>query len=141
MNNMDSQIDRYEGLELKSKQQSESMREILVQLSPQFLTTHGSEIIKYCTQLRTLSIQSRTVLEQIRMKYAYDSDKFTKIIGGAERRLDRQLDDLSMMRRMLITMPVSTSDPNLIAQQKRILDAISMAQESFNREISLLYDL
>lgn len=137
----DSQIEKYDEIDRRSEERSLSMKQMIAQISPQFIMAHGSEIVRGCQELQALSIQARTSLEQLRMKYSHDSEKFTKLLRGAERRLDRQLDDLSAMRRMLIMMPAPAGDMNLIAQQQRILDAISMAQESFDREIDRLYDL
>lgn len=139
--NADNQLERYREIDRMSEQQSVSLRQMAAQITPQFIAAHGSEIVRSCKELQALSIQSRTYLRQLSMKYAHDSDKLAKMISGAERRLDRQLDELSMLRRALLSLPAAYGNPALMAQQRQILDAIAMAQDSFNHEIDRLYDL
>lgn len=136
-----SELTQYEALDSQCEQQSQSIRGMIARITPGFVMTHGNEIVQGYKELKALSIQSSNCLQQLSMKYAHDSEKFSKMLQGAERRLDRQLDDLSKMRRALVMMPASSSDPDMIQQQKRILDVIAMAQDSFNHEIDRLYDL
>ena len=63
------------------------------------------------------------------------------MLQGAERRLDRQLEMLSEMRRMLISLSSSSTDSAMLRQQQILLDSIAQAQDSFNHEIDRLYDL
>lgn len=136
-----SELTQYEALDSQCEQRSQSMKRMIAQITPQFVMAHGNEIVQGYKELKALSIQSSNCLQQLSMKYAHDSEKFSRMLQGAERRLDRQLDDLSEMRRALVMMPASSSDPDVIQQQKRILDVIAMAQDSFNHEIDRLYDL
>lgn len=136
-----SELERYEVLDRQCQQSSQSIKRMIAQISPQFIMTHGKEIVEGWKDLRTLSIQSSTCLQQLGMKYAHDSEKFGKLLQGAERRLDRQLDDLSEMRRAILSMPASLTAPAVVEQQNRILNDIAMAQDSFNHEIDRLYDL
>lgn len=136
-----SELERYEALDRRCEQTSQSMRQTIARITPQFIMAHGRDIVEGWKNLRALSIQSSTYLVQLKLKYAHDSEKFNRLLQGAERRLDRQLDDLSEMRRAIISMPASSANPAVLEQQKSILNAIAMAQDSFNHEIDRLYDL
>ncbi len=105
------------------------------------ITTFARQHAAHVVSPLTNSIQSSTYLAQLKLKYAHDSGKYGRLLQGAERRLDRQLEDLSDMRRAIISMSASSADPAVLAQQKSILDTIAMAQDSFNHEIDRLYDL
>ena len=139
MDNAD--LTQYEALDRQCEQRSQSMKRMIAQLTPQFVMAHGNEIVQSWKDLKALTIQSNNYLCQLRMRYEHDAEKFEKLLRGAERRLDRQLDDLSEMRRAIVMMPASSTNPDVLRQQKAILEAIGMAQDSFNHEIDRLYDL
>lgn len=141
MENQNTEIAKCEELDRQCEQKSTSMKKMIAQITPQFVMAHGQELVRGCKDLMALSIQSSTYLEQLSMKYGHDLAKFDKMLKGAERRLDRQLDDLSEMRRALISMTSSSADSALIRQQQILLDTIAQAQNSFNHEIDRLYDL
>lgn len=131
--------ERYEVLELRSEQTSQSLSKMMTGMTGQLLRQHGSELVQGAKELAALAMQSSTYLSKLGMEYGHRSEKFEEMIRGAERRLDRQLDDLSMMRRQLLTLTSSGIDPQILTLQRQLLDAIGQAQDSFNREIDRLY--
>lgn len=133
--------ERYEVLELRSEQTSQSLSKMMTGMTGQLLRQHGSELVQGAKELAALAMQSSTYLSKLGMEYGHRSEKFEEMIRGAERRLDRQLDDLSMMRRQVLTLTSSGIDPQILTLQRQLLDAIGQAQDSFNREIDRLYDL
>ena len=141
METYNTDIAKCESLDRQCEQQSTSLKGMVAKITPQLIMEHGGDIVKSCRDLMALSIQSSTHLEQLSMKYGHDLEKFGRFLKGAERRLDRQLDDLSEMRRALISMSTDSCDPAMLRQQQNILNAIAQAQDSFNHEIDRLYDL
>ncbi len=117
------------------------MKMMIAQITPQFVMTHGRDLVQGCKELMALSIQNSAYLEQLRIKYGHDLEKFDKMLKGAERRLDLQLEVLSEMRRTLISLSSSSIDAAMLRQQQMLLGEIARAQNSFNHEIDRLYDL
>lgn len=133
--------ERYAVLELRSEQTSQSLSKMMTGMTGQLLRQHGPQLVQSAKELAALAMQSGTYLSKLSMEYGHRSEKFKEMIRGAERRLDRQLDDLSMMRRQLLTLTVASADPRVLTIQRQLLEAIGKAQESFDREIDRLYDL
>lgn len=141
METTNTEIAKCEELDRRCVLKSASMKNMIAQITPQFLMAHGRDLVQGCKDLMALSIQSSTYLAQLSMKYGYDLEKFDRMLQGAERRLDRQLEMLSEMRRMLISLSSSSTDSAMLRQQQILLDSIAQAQDSFNHEIDRLYDL
>ena len=141
METPNTEIAKCEELDRRCVLKSASMKNMIAQITPQFLMAHGRDLVQGCKDLMALSIQSSTYLAQLSMKYGYDLEKFDRMLQGAERRLDRQLEMLSEMRRMLISLSSSSTDSAMLRQQQILLDSIAQAQDSFNHEIARLYDL
>ena len=141
METPNTEIAKCEELDRRCVLKSASMKNMIAQITPQFLMAHGRDLVQGCKDLMALSIQSSTYLAQLSMKYGYDLEKFDRMLQGAERRLDRQLEMLSEMRRMLISLSSSSTDSAMLRQQLILLDSIAQAQDSFNHEIDRLYDL
>lgn len=140
METPNTEIAKCEELDRRCELKSASMKNMIAQITPQFLMAHGRDLVQGCKDLMALSIQSSTYLAQLSMKYGHDLEKFDRMLQGAERRLDRQLEMLSEMRRTLISLSSST-DSAMLRQQQILLDSIAQAQDSFNHEIDRLYDL
>ena len=136
-----TEIAKCEDLDRQCEQQTTSMKMMIAQITPQFVMTHGRDLVQGCKELMALSIQSSAYLEQLRIKYGHDLEKFDKMLKGAERRLDLQLEVLSEMRRTLISLSSSSIDAAMLRQQQMLLGEIARAQNSFNHEIDRLYDL
>ena len=136
-----TEIAKCEDLARQCEQQTTSMKMMIAQITPQLVMTHGRDLVQCCKELRALSIQSSTYLEQLRIKYGHDLEKFDKMLKGAERRLDLQLEVLSEMRHALISLSSSSIDAAMLRQQQMLLDEIARAQQSFNHEIDRLYNL
>lgn len=141
MGTQSTEIAKCEEFDRQCELQSISMKKMIAQITPQFLMAHGHDLVQGCKDLMALSIQSSTYLEQLSMKYGHDLEKFDRMLQGAERRLDRQLEMLSEMRRALIALTSSSIDSATLGQQQMLLESIAQAQDSFNREIDRLYDL
>ena len=141
METPNTEIAKCEELDRRCVLKSASMKNMIAQITPQFLMAHGRDLVQGCKDLMALSIQSSTYLAQLSMKYGYDLEKFDRMLQGAERRLDRQLEMLSEMRRMLISLSSSSTDSAMLRQQQILLDSIAQAQDSFNHEIDRLYAL
>ncbi|MDE6771984.1 MAG: hypothetical protein K2J49_05220 [Muribaculaceae bacterium] len=140
-NNQDIQLQKYEEVGRKSDNQSRELKLMVAGVASKAILANAGQIIQGYRELQALAIQSNTYLTQLSMKYAHNSEKFKELIRGAERRLDRQLEDLSEMRRALLLMSPSSSNQEEIKNQRALLEMIAMAQDSFNREIDRLYDL
>ena len=136
-----TEIAKCEDLSRQCEQQTTSMKMMIAQITPQFVMTHGRDLVQGCKELMALSIQNSAYLEQLRIKYGHDLEKFDKMLKGAERRLDLQLEVLSEMRRTLISLSSSSIDAAMLRQQQMLLGEIARAQNSFNHEIDRLYDL
>ena len=136
-----TEIEKCEDLDRQCEQQTTSMKMMIAQITPQFVMTHGRDLVQGCKELMALSIQNSAYLEQLRIKYGHDLEKFDKMLKGAERRLDLQLEVLSEMRRTLISLSSSSIDAAMLRQQQMLLGEIARAQNSFNHEIDRLYDL
>lgn len=136
-----TEIAKCEDLYRQCEQQTTSMKMMIAKITPQFVMTHGRDLVQGCKELMALSIQSSAYLEQLSMKYGHDLEKFDKMLKGAERRLDLQLEMLSEMRRTLISLSSSSIDAAMLRQQQMLLGEIARAQHSFNHEIDRLYDL
>ncbi len=136
-----TEIAKCEELDRRCERKSASMKNMIAQITPQFLMAHVRDLVQGCKDLMALSIQSSTYLAQLSMKYGHDLEKFDRMLQGAERRLDRQLEMLSEMRRTLISLSSSSTDSAMLRQQQILLDSIAQAQDSFNHEIDRLYDL
>ena len=136
-----TEIAKCEELDRQCEEKSVSIKKTIAQITPQFLMAHGRDLVQGCRELMALSIQSSTYLEQLSMKYGHDLAKFDRMLQGAERRLDRQLEMLSEMRRTLISLSSSSTDSAMLRQQQILLDSIAQAHDSFNHEIDRLYDL
>ena len=136
-----TEIAKCEDLASQCEQQTTSMKMMIAQITPQFVMTHGRDLVQGCKELMALSIQNSAYLEQLRIKYGHDLEKFDKMLKGAERRLDLQLEVLSEMRRALISLSSSSIDAAMLRQQQMLLDEIARAQQSFNHEIDRLYNL
>ncbi len=141
METPNTEIAKCEELDRRCERKSASMKNMIAQITPQFLMAHGRDLVQGCKDLMALSIQSSTCLAQLSMKYGHDLEKFDRMLQGAERRLDRQLEMLSEMRRTLISLSTSSTDSAMLRQQQILLDSIAQAQDSFNHEIDRLYDL
>lgn len=102
METLNTEIAKCEELDRRCERKSASMENMIAQITPQFLMAHGRDLVQGCKDLMALSIQSSTYLAQLSMKYGHDLEKFDRMLQGAERRLDRQLEMLSEMRRTLI---------------------------------------
>lgn len=136
-----TEIAKCEDLARQCERKTTSLKMMIAQITPQLVMTHGRDLVQCCKELRALSIQSSTYLEQLRIKYGHDLEKFDKMLKGAERRLDLQLEVLSEMRRALISLSSSSIDAAMLRQQQMLLDEIARAQQSFNHEIDRLYNL
>lgn len=136
-----TEIAKCEDLARQCERQTTSMKMMIAQITPQFVMTHGRDLVQGFKELKALSIQSSTYLEQLRIKYGHDLEKFDKMLKGAERRLDLQLEVLSEMRHALISLSSSSIDAAMLRQQQMLLDEIARAQQSFNHEIDRLYNL
>lgn len=140
-NNQDIQLQKYEEAGRKSDIQSKKLQLMVAGVASKAILANAGQIIQGYKELQALAIQSNTYLTQLSMKYAHNSEKFKELIRGAERRLDRQLENLSEMRRALLLMSPSSSSLEETKNQRALLEMIAMAQDSFNREIDRLYDL
>lgn len=140
-NNQDIQLQKYEEAGRKSDIQSKKLQLMVAGVASKAILANAGQIIQGYKELQALAIQSNTYLTQLSMKYAHNSEKFKEMIRGAERRLDRQLENLSEMRRALLLMSPSSSSLEETKTQRALLEMIAMAQDSFNREIDRLYDL
>lgn len=136
-----TEIAKCEDLDRQCERKTTSLKMMIAQITPQIMMTHGRDLVQGFKELKALSIQSSTYLEQLRIKYGHDLEKFDKMLKGAERRLDLQLEVLSEMRRALISLSSSSIDAAMLRQQQMLLDEIAMAQQSFNHEIDRLYNL
>lgn len=136
-----TEIAKCEKLDRQCEEKSVSIKKTIAQITPQFLMAHGRDLVQGCRELMALSIQSSTYLEQLSMKYGHDLAKFDKMLQGAERRLDSQLELLTEMRRTLIALTASQTDAATLRQQQILLNEIGSAQASFNHELDRLYDL
>lgn len=136
-----AEIAKSEALDRQCEEQSMSIKKMIAQITPEFLKANGQDIVRGCRDLMALSIQSSTYLEQLSMKYGHDLAKFDRMLQGAERRLDRQLEVLSEMRRKLISFSTPLMDQATLRQQQMLLCEIARAQDSFDHEIDRLYDL
>lgn len=137
----DCGLQLYEEAGSKSDRLSGELKRMVAGVSARAMLENAGDIVRGWKELQAINIQSRTYLAQLSMKYDHDSEKFRKILQGAERRLDRQLDELSDMRRTLMTMSVSSSNADELRSQRMLLEMIAEAQKSFNHEIDRLYDL
>ncbi|MDE5975174.1 MAG: hypothetical protein K2G69_01355 [Muribaculaceae bacterium] len=137
----DPALEQYAALDRMGEERSRTFKQMIAKVSPQFIMAHGGEMLQHFKDLKALSIQSQYKLEELSRRYDHDSDKFSQMLQGAERRLDRQLEDMSMMRRALLSLPVSDMSPEAMRHQSFLLQALSDAQDSFNRELDRLYDL
>lgn len=136
-----TEIAKCEELDRQCEEKSVSIKKTIAQITPQFLMAHGRDLVQGCRELMALSIQSSTYLEQLSMKYGRDLAKFDRMLQGAERRLDSQLELLTEMRRALIALSSSSVDAATLRQQQILLNEIASAQASFNHELDRLYDL
>ena len=136
-----TEIAKCEDLDRQCERKTTSLKMMFAQITPQFVMTHGRDLVQGCKELMALSIQNSAYLEQLRIKYGHDLEKFDKMLKGAERRLDLQLEVLSEMRHALISLSSSSIDAAMLRQQQMLLDEIARAQQSFNHEIDRLYDL
>jgi hypothetical protein len=80
-------------------------------------------------------------LTQLRYKLQYDLAKFKCIVGGAEYRLNRQLDQIEKLTELLLSKDLGTMDPRELQAQSNIMSAIQMVNDNFNRELEKLYSL
>ncbi len=136
-----TEIAKCEELDRQCEEKAISIKKTIAQITPQLLMAHGRDLVQSCRDLMPLSIQSSTYLEQLSMKYRHDLAKFDRMLKGAERRLDFQLELLTEMRRALIALSSSQTDAATLRQQQILLDEIASAQASFNHELDRLYDL
>lgn len=136
-----TEIAKCEDLDRQCERKTTSLKMMIAQITPQIMMTHGRDLVQGFKELKALSIQSSTYLEQLRIKYGHDLEKFDKMLKGAERRLDLQLEVLSEMRHALISLSSSSIDAAMLRQQQMLLDEIARAQQSFNHEIDRLYNL
>lgn len=83
-------------------------------------------------------------------QYSFDSmcksldhnlDKFKAIVGGAERRLERNMNSLDNLTMKLLNYNLGTLDVNEMRAQQTILDLIQQANDRFDNELNKLYNL
>lgn len=71
----------------------------------------------------------------------HNLDKFKALVSGAERRLERNMDNLDRYTMMLLDYNLGTLDVNEMRAQQTILDCIQQANDRFNNELDKLYNL
>lgn len=109
--------------------------------SAQSLAQSGTQIMNCFAQLKREQQAYEAQLTQLRYKLQYDLAKFKCIVGGAEYRLNRQLDQIEKLTELLLSKDLGTMDPIELQAQSNIMSAIQMANDNFNRELEKLYSL
>ena len=93
------------------------------------------------TQLKSEQQKLDAQLKALQETLQNNLEKFKEIVGGAEKRLDRQLDTIDKWTEMLLLRDLGTLDVNEMNAQQTILEAIRMANDRFNNELDKLYSL
>jgi len=105
------------------------------------LAQQAAPIIDSIVQLKRDHQRLDAQLTCLKLNLNHNIEKFHEIVRKAEERLDRQLDSIDKWTDRLLERDLSSLDANELAAQQRILEAIQMANERFNKELDRLYSL
>lgn len=109
--------------------------------SAQSLSQQLPTLVNSFTQLKSEQQKLDAQLKALQETLQNNLEKFKEIVGGAEKRLDRQLDTIDKWTEMLLLRDLGTLDVNEMNAQQTILEAIRMANDRFNNELDKLYSL
>ncbi len=92
-------------------------------------------------EIRLAQIESRKQLEILRMHSQRNLHKFDQIIKGAERRLDRQLDEMKEIRQLMRQFNIGSLSSTELAIITKLNEQISMINSNVMYELQMLYNL
>ncbi len=92
-------------------------------------------------EIRLAQIESRKQLEMLRMHSERNLHKFDQIIKGAERRLDRQLDEMKEIRQVIRHFNVGSLSPTELTIITKLNEQLNMINSQFMYELQMLYNL
>ncbi len=92
-------------------------------------------------EIRLAQIESRKQLEVLRMHSERNLHKFDQIIRGAERRLDRQLDEMKEIRQLMRQFNIGSLSPVELSIISKLNDQLNIINSQFMYELQMLYNL
>ncbi len=92
-------------------------------------------------EIRLAQIESRKQLEMLRLHSQRNLHKFDQIIRGAERRLDRQLDEMKEIRQVMRQFNIGSVSSTELAIITKLNEQISMINSNVMYELQMLYNL
>ncbi len=92
-------------------------------------------------EIRLAQIESRKQLEMLRLHSQRNLHKFDQIIRGAERRLDRQLDEMKEIRQVMRQFNIGSVSSTELAIITKLNEQINMINSNVMYELQMLYNL
>ncbi|MDE6560362.1 MAG: hypothetical protein K2K75_03165 [Muribaculaceae bacterium] len=92
-------------------------------------------------EIRLAQIESRRHLESLRLLSDRNLHKFDRIIQGAERRLDRQLDEMKEIRQVMRQFNISSLSSIELSIISKLNEQIDMINSNVMYELKMLYNL
>ena len=92
-------------------------------------------------EIRLAQIESRRQLESLRLLSDRNLHKFDRIIQGAERRLDRQLDEMKEIRQVMRQFNIGSLSSTELSIISKLNEQIDMINSNVMYELKMLYNL
>ncbi len=92
-------------------------------------------------EIRLAQIESRRQLEILKLHSQRNLHKFDQIIKGAERRLDRQLDEMKEIRQVMRQFSIGSVSNTELAIISKLNEQINMINSNVMYELQMLYNL
>ncbi len=92
-------------------------------------------------EIRLAQIESRRQLEILKLHSQRNLHKFDQIIKGAERRLDRQLDEMKEIRQVMRQFNIGSVSSTELTIITKLNEQINMINSNVMYELQMLYNL
>ena len=106
-----------------------------------YLVNNMPQITQGIKEIRLAQIESRRQLESLRLLSDRNLHKFDRIIQGAERRLDRQLDEMTEIRQMMRQFKIGSLSSTELSIISKLNEQIDMINSNVMYELKMLYNL
>lgn len=98
-------------------------------------------IVQSIREIRMAQLASRHQLEIIKMQSSHNLHKFDRLIQGAEKRLDRQLNEMSEIRQQMRKFTFGSSSGAELEILTKLSEQLDKIHESVMYELRMLYNL
>lgn len=132
----------YDEATIKASDKSSKITAILKNAQTvEYVVNNMPQIAQGIKEIRLAQLESRRQLETLRLISDRNLHKFDQIIQGAERRLDRQLDEMKEIRQVMRQFNISSLSSNELSIISKLNEQIDMINSNVMYELKMLYNL